>query len=92
MRLLPAGEQVVAPTSERFFTAESFCGQTFALSTTGLARLVVTSTGAAWELVDLGDVSSARFSEGRLLAEENSLLVLLPGVTPRLVEAFACAQ
>lgn len=92
VRLFPTGQEVVAPTAERFRTAESFCGQTFALSTTGLFRLDVATPDATWERMDLGPVPSSAFTEARLLAEENSLFVLLPGTTPRLVEGFGCAQ
>jgi hypothetical protein len=71
-------------------SVESFCGQTFALTAAGLHRLVGDGARVAtWERVELG--VAADFSVGKLLAEENSLLVMLPDGKSRLLSGFDCA-
>lgn len=91
VRVLPTGVEVVGPTSEQFVAAEAYCGQTFAVSTTGLFRLVVSGDKGRWERVVLADVPPSAFGQAKLLAEENSLFVQLPGAAPRLVSNFGCA-
>jgi hypothetical protein len=64
VRLVATAQEVVAPAAECFRPAESFCGQTFALSTTGLFRLDITTPDAT--------VSTSRHGPCFLKAHESA--------------------
>lgn len=83
--------EAITPGASTVFAVEGYCGQTFALAADGLYRLRAgTSTLATWERLDLLGVPTSVLPRGRLIAEENSLLVMLPDGYSRVVSGFGC--
>lgn len=81
----------LSPGASSVVAVAAYCGQTFALATDGLYRLRAGATTlATWERIDLLGAQASTFPKGRLVTEENSLLLLLSDGQSRMISNFAC--